>query len=221
MKKSIQVMLVEDSPEFRDAVKLVLDETPDIELIAEFGTSEIALRTLRDPGYLLIPNVMLLDLRLPGISGLDAIPQIRECLPETKIIILTQSNNEKDVLRAISLGASGYLLKSATLDKLTESIRTVMNGGASLDAGVARFILESLKTRLPSADEESILSTRELEILTLLAAGLVKKEIASRLGISYATVDTHVGHIYLKLDVTNAPAAVNKAHRLSLFDPDT
>ena len=124
------------------------------------------------------------------------------------------------MLRAIALGASGYLLKSATLDEITEAIQTVMGGGAPLDKGVARFILESLQTRLPKDEDQPRLSERELEIIQLLAEGFVKKEIASRLRIGYSTVDTHVAHIYEKLNVSNAPSAVNRAHRLGLFPPD-
>ena len=162
----------------------------------------------------------MLDLRLPGMNGLDALTRCREIAPNTKVIILTQSDQERDVLRAIALGASGYLLKSATLNEITEGIETVMGGGAPLDKGVAKFILESLKTRLPKAEEQPLLTERELEIIQLLAEGLVKKEIASHLGIGYCTVDTHVAHIYEKLNVSNAPSAVNRAHRLGLFPPD-
>ncbi len=108
-------------------------------------------------------------------------------------------------------------MKSATLNEITESIKTVMGGGAPLDKGVAKFILESLKSRLPKAEEQHPLSERELEIIQLIGDGLAKKEIASRLDIGYSTVDTHVAHIYEKLKVSNAPSAVNQAHRLGLF----
>ncbi len=121
------------------------------------------------------------------------------------------------MLRAISLGASGYLLKSSTVTTIVEGIRTVMSGGASLDAGVARFILHTLKTRLPKGGAGGLLTERQREILALLGEGLLKKEIAERLKISYATVDEHVAHIYARLGVRNAPAAVNQAHLLGLF----
>jgi DNA-binding NarL/FixJ family response regulator len=163
--------------------------------------------------------VILLDLRLPGRSGLESIPGILDCLPDVKIIILTQSDKEEDVLRAISLGASGYLLKSAKVDEITDGIRAVMRGGAPIENQVARFLLKSLKSYLPKEDIEKALSERELEILTLLGEGLVKKEIASRLAIGYTTVDTHVSHIYQKLDVRNAPEAISKAFRLGLLRP--
>ena len=160
------------------------------------------------------------DLRLPGMSGLDALPHFASSAPQAKVIVLTQSDNEADVLRAIALGAAGYLLKSSTITQIKEGIRTVIEGGASLDPGVARFLIKTLQARLPKTSTEATLSERELEILALLGEGLVKKEIADRLGISYPTVDSHVQHIYEKLKVHNAPAAINIAHRLGIFPPD-
>ena len=214
MKKGTQVMLVEDNPRYRESIALALEEAPDIELIGEFGTAEIALRRLKGGDA---PDLILLDLRLPGMDGLAAIPLFLEASAEVKIMILTQSNSEADVLRAISLGASGYLLKSSTVDRTLEGIRTVMAGGASLDASVANFILNALQTRLPKEDVEGLLTKRQHEVLTLLSEGFLKKEIADRLSISYATVDEHVDHIYRRLGVRNAPSAVNKAHVLGLL----
>ncbi len=217
MSDSITVMLVEDSREYREVIQLALKRDGKIELVSEFGTAEIALRNLRNQGEQ-SPDVILLDLRLPGMSGLDALPEIKKSAPETKVIILTQSDNEADVLRAISLGAAGYLLKSSTATQIKEGVRVVVNNGASLDPGVAKFLMASLQSRLPKGEVEKVLTDREMEILTLLGQGLVKKEIAQNLGISYPTVDTHVGHIYEKLKVHNAPSAINVAHRLGLFD---
>ncbi len=219
--RRIRVMLVEDNPEYREVIRLALEDELDIDLTYQFGTSEIALRTLQDPSCQEVPDIILLDLRLPGMGGLDSIPHFRASVRDAKLIILTQSDREQDVLRAIFLGASGYLLKTATVNQITEGIRSVSAGGASLDAGVAKFILKSLQTRLPDEGKELLLSKRELEILTLLAEGLVKKQIAVQLDISYTTVDTHVGHIYKKLNVSNAPAAVSKAHRLRIFPTDS
>ncbi len=207
-------MLVEDNPRYRESIALALEESADIELIGEFGTSEIALRRLKAGAA---PDLILLDLRLPGMDGLAAIPLFLEASADVKIMILTQSNSDADVLRAISLGASGYLLKSSTVDRTLEGIRTVMDGGASLDASVANFILNALQTRLPKEDVDGLLTARQQEVLILLSEGLVKKEIADRLSISYATVDEHVDHIYRRLGVRNAPSAVNKAHLLGLL----
>ena len=219
MKTKTRVMLVEDSPPYREVVVMALRDEADIELAGAFGTVEIALRTLRESSAHKRPDLILLDLRLPGMDGLDALPHFLATAPDAKVMILTQSDEEADVLRAISRGASGYLLKSSTASQIIEGIRTVMAGGASLDAGVARFILRTLKSKLPQGQVEQMLTARELEIITLLGEGLVKKEIADRLKIGYTTVDTHVAHIYEKLGVRNAPAAVNKAHVLGLFQP--
>ncbi|GAA4458841.1 response regulator transcription factor [Novipirellula rosea] len=217
MGNLIRVMLVEDNVEYREVIRLALEQESDIELISQFGTSEIALRTLRDAASADVPDLILLDLRLPGMDGLDSLVRFRESAPKSKVIILTQSDQEKDVLRAIASGASGYLLKSARLSEITEGIRTVFHGGASLDKGVAMYLLESLQQKRPKSDANHLLTDREFEILTLMADGLVKKEIAARLKIGYSTVDTHVAHIYEKLQVTNAPSAVNRAHRLGIF----
>jgi DNA-binding NarL/FixJ family response regulator len=220
MKKKIHIILIEDHPEYREVIEMALAKEPDMELTGLFGSAEGALHGLQHDHKQKGTDIVLLDLNLPGINGLEALPLISEASPTARVIILSQSDREADVLRAITLGASGYLLKSASRKQITEGIRMVMNGGASLDAGVARFILKTLKAKLPKPATEPALSTRELEVLGLLAEGLAQKEIASRLNIGGTTVVTHINHIYEKLNVTNAPAAVNKAHRSGLFQPN-
>ena len=173
MKRRIRVMLVEDNPEYRKVIDLALEDEAGIDLISQFGTSEIALRSLQDMSTRKEPDLILLDLRLPGMDGLDSLPYFHAALPDAKIIILTQSDDEADVLRAISRGAAGYLLKSSTLNQSVEGIRTVMDGGAPIDAGVARFILASLQSKQPKVDTGIDLTPREQEILTLLGDGLV------------------------------------------------
>jgi DNA-binding NarL/FixJ family response regulator len=217
MQKTISVMLVEDNPEYREGIAIALEAVPDITLASQFGTAEIALRNLEHAPAKEIPDLVLLDLNLPGLTGIDALPWFKKYSPETPVIILTQSNREADVLAAISAGATGYLLKSATRDQLIEAIRLVLQGGAPLDPGVARYILQCLRGKPQKETEESALSERELEVLVLLGDGLLKKEIASRLSISAHTVDNHIRHIYEKLHVPNAPAAIHKAHRLGIF----
>lgn len=217
MTDKIHVMLVEDHPGYREVVARALKRERDILLTSQFGTAEIALRSLQDHGIRQVPNLILLDLNLPGMSGLDALPRFLATLPNTKIMILTQSDNEADVMRAITLGASGYLLKSSTANQIRQGIQSIMDGGAPLDPSVATFILNNLKSHAKKSPPDTTLTEREMEILTLLAEGLVKKEIASRLEISSHTVVTHVSHIYQKLQVPNAPSAVNKAHRLGIF----
>jgi DNA-binding NarL/FixJ family response regulator len=189
----------------------------DIQLISQFGTAEQALRSLQDMSTRTVPDLILLDLNLPGMSGIEAIPFLQKSLPETKIIVLTQSRCEADVLDAIGAGASGYLLKGTKRIQIAEDIRSVMEGGASLDPNIADYILTTLKHLQPREKPELALSDREMETLVLISEGYVKKEIADRLGVTPHTVASFIKRIYEKLNVPNAPSAVNKAHRLGLF----
>ena len=161
MNNPVKVMIIEDNPEFRKVLRLALSRDAAIELSSEFGTAEIALRSLRDGSLPGSPDVILLDLRLPGMGGLDALPHFTSTAPQAKVIVLTQSDCEADVLRAIALGAAGYLLKSSTITQIKEGIRTVIDGGASLDPGVAKFLFKSLQSRRPTAEAEGLLSDRE------------------------------------------------------------
>jgi two-component system, NarL family, nitrate/nitrite response regulator NarL len=217
MKRRIRIMMIEDHPEYREIVEMALNREPDLELVSQFGTCERALRGLRELHEDEKPDIVLLDLQLPGMSGLDAIRHFHAEIPEGKIIILTQSNREENVLKAIRLGAAGYLLKSSTVGQLTEGIRAVMDGGASLDAKLAKFMLDTLKSKLKPMEIDGLLSKREMEVLTMLAEGCVKKEIAERLRISLTTVVSHVGHIYEKLEAPNAPSAIAKAFQLGIL----
>ncbi len=217
MSQHIRIMLVEDNPEYREVINLAIEDDPGLDVISQYGTADIALRDLQNRSDHQVPDLILLDLRLPGMGGLESLPLFRSSLPEVKIVILTQSDHETDVLRAISKDANGYLLKTASVTKITEGIRTVMAGGATLDAGIARFIMNTLKSHLPAEQMENVLTRRELEILALLGDGLLKKEIARQLHVSAATVATHVAHIYRKLNVQNAPAAVTKAFQMGIL----
>lgn len=214
---TIRVMLVEDNTGYREVVALAITEQNDMTLSGQFGTTEIALRELGATPASEQPDILLLDLRLPGMNGLAAIPLLHAAAPATRIIVLSQSDDPHDITQAITAGVSGYLLKQASLNELTDGIRTVASGGASLDKDVARYILKTMQQ--PVIAEEDLLSEREQEVLELLAEGMAKKEIANHLDLSYSTVDSHVTRIYEKLDVRNAPAAVGKAFRTGLLRP--
>ena len=218
MRDNIKVLLIEDNPEYRDVITLALETAQGIVLENQYGNAEVAIRNIQN-GKIPVPGIILLDLRLHGMSGIEAIKYLKQAAPRAKIIMLTQSDNEADVLRAIAEGASGYLLKSAQIQDIVGGIRSVHAGGATFDPDVARYILDNLQSRMPEVSIDVSLSDRETEILTLLSEGLVKKEIADRLSIGYSTVDTHVKHIYEKLHVTNAPSAVSRAYRLGIFLP--
>ncbi len=187
-----------------------------MQMISKFGAAEVALRSLEDRSTLTKPDVILLDINLPGMSGIKAIPWIKKYSPTTKVIMLTQSDMEADVVQAIQSGAAGYLLKSASIEEITQGIRTVMANGASLDASVARYLVLAMREQ-PTVENEVALTNREMEILSMLAEGLVKKQIADQLSIGIHTVAEHVKRIYTKLEVQNAPSAIHKAHHLGIF----
>ena len=126
MKSPIEVMLVEDNREYREVIHLALQRDEGFQLTSEYGTAEIALRSFDAKSIPRIPDIILLDLHLPGMSGLEALPRFVDALPETKIMVLTQSDSKRDVLRAIALGAAGYLLKSSTVAQIKEGMRTVI-----------------------------------------------------------------------------------------------
>jgi DNA-binding NarL/FixJ family response regulator len=218
MKNRINVMLVEDHPEYRETLEFVLGK--DIEVISQFGNAELALRSLLDQTGDQQPDIILLDLNLPGMSGLEAMPWFEKYTPEAKIIILSQSDMDADVLCAVQQGASGYLLKSCTMDEITKGIRDVNDGGATLEPSLARFILKSLQPRLPKAANQIGISQREWEVLSLIGDGLTQKHISSQLKISVYTVTDHLKNIYEKLNVANAPQAINKAYQTGIFAPE-
>ncbi|HKL22637.1 MAG TPA: response regulator transcription factor [Tichowtungia sp.] len=214
---TIRLMLIEDSEDYRNSIVRVLGRKPGMEVISQYGTAEIALQNLEEWTEDDLPDIILLDLNLPGMSGLDAIPLIRQQAADVKIIILTQSDKEADVLRAIRLGASGYLLKSASIHSLTDEIELVHSGKATLDSNLAKFILNTASHGPPELNPEAKLSKRELDVLTLIAEGEAQKQIASRLNISIYTVKEHIHHIFSKLEAQNAPAAVSKAYRFGIL----
>jgi DNA-binding NarL/FixJ family response regulator len=160
--------------------------------------------------------VILLDLDLPGVRGVKGIPMLREAFPQAKILVLTVYDHKPVVLEALAAGASGYLLKADHIQTILRGIDETVAGGAPLNSHIARMILTTFKAVRP-AHPETDLTSRERETLALLAKGLIKKEIADQLGVSYHTVDTHVRNIYGKLHVHNLSGAVAKAIGLGLI----
>lgn len=217
MNSKINIVIVEDNPEYRKVLEKAIAREEDMNIVGKASTAERALSMAQPTETQQAPDLILLDLKLPGMSGIEAIPRFKKLDPNTKIIILTQSDGEADVLNAISQGANGYLLKTASIQQIKEGIRTVIRGGSSLDPDMATFILNHLRGAPKKVAADISLTERELEILELLSAGLVKKEIAAQLNISFFTVSSHVRHIYEKLEVPNAPSAISKAHTLGLF----
>jgi DNA-binding NarL/FixJ family response regulator len=220
MNEEITVALVEDQAEFRRVIEMALSDIDDLRLLGVYGTSEKLLQKLSEKKAW-VPDVILLDLNLFGMGGLEALPLIKRAAPRAEVIVLTNSNREEDVLAAIANGASGYLLKSATVDELAEGIRMVRQGAAALDPKMARYLLDKVNDHSDGKRKEELkLSKRKIEVLELIAEGLVKKEIAERLDIAYGTVETYVKMIYQELGVSNAPSAVSKAYQKGLLKGD-
>jgi DNA-binding NarL/FixJ family response regulator len=213
---TIRVWLVEDSAMFAEGVQWMIDSVEDMACSGFFLSVEDAFSAL-DEGSL--PDVILLDVQLPGMDGIAAVGVFRKRAPEAKVIILTAFDDADKIFRAACAGASGYILKSSGIDRIDESIRQVLDGGASMSPGVAMKVLEAFARIEPARtdSDEYNLTPREIEILRLLADGLVKKEIASSLGIVLSTVSTHLERVYVKLHVNTNTGAVAKALRKGII----
>ena len=205
--QAINIWLVEDNATYRGAVARALDRTPDLRCTGAFGRCEDALRRLRDDHP---PEVILLDIGLPGLSGLDGISQFKALSPATLIIILTVFEDPDTIFRAICAGASGYLLKTSSAARVAQAIREGLGGGAPMTPQIAKSVL-NLFAKLAGPSPEHHLSHRERETLEFLVQGLTTKAIGERLGLSIHTVDTHLRSIYRKLHVHSRSAAVAKA----------
>ncbi|MDF7825991.1 response regulator transcription factor [Pontiellaceae bacterium B12227] len=208
-----RIMVVEDNAIFRHAIASALNKTKKYESVAEASSGDEAFRLLEDET--IQPDIILLDLEMPGTHGLDAIPRLLQLAPQCRIIILTQSDREGHVLQAITRGASGYLLKTATRKEIFNSIQEVWEGGASIDPKLAHIALQLIRRIQPEAPEEddNLLTAREVEVLQMLSEGYVKKEIANQLGLSLHAIDKRMRRIYNKLQVQNVAAAVATALR--------
>jgi DNA-binding NarL/FixJ family response regulator len=208
-----RVWIVEDNRAFSRNVAAAIDDTSDLRCAGAFRSCEEALKALEAGPA---PAVVLMDIGLPGMNGIEGTKRLRAAAPGTEVVVLTVFEDEEKLFSAIVAGASGYLLKSASLDELTAAVRLARSGGSPMTPRVARRVLGFFK-ELPSPRADYGLTDREREILQGLVDGLVKKEIATRLSISFHTVDMHLRHIYEKLRVNTATGAVAKAIRERLL----
>jgi DNA-binding NarL/FixJ family response regulator len=164
----------------------------------------------------LTPDIILLDIGLPGMSGVEGIKHFNKLLPNTKIIMLTIYDDNENIFDAVCNGASGYLLKDSSPEKIIVSIMEVLQGGASMNSSIANKVLKMFRNFVPEHKDYQ-LSEREVEILQFLTNGLSKKQIAENLFISYHTVDSHIRKIYNKLEVHSSSAAVAKVIKEKLI----
>ena len=212
----IEVWLVEDNEVYRRGLARAIDSAPGMSCGGEFDCAEAALEALNVRPA---PEVILLDVGLPGIDGLAALERIRELAPESRVVILTVFNDSDKIFKAVCCGANGYLLKTDSTDAVVNAVRQAAEGGAPMGAEVAARVL-TLFAKLAKSNraqaEDYGLSPREKEVLGQMAEGLVKKEIATALGVSVHTVTNHIRSIYAKLHVNTNTGAVAKAIREGL-----
>ena len=195
----IRILIVDDHPVVRAGLRAVVESQDDFEVVGEAATGEEGVRR----AALDEPDLVLMDLQMPGIGGVAATRQILDLPPAPYVVILTTYDTDADILSALDAGATGYLLQDAPPDVLFASIRSAAAGETALAPAVASRLVE--RVRRP---DRGTLSARELEVLELLAEGVSNREIANRLHVSEATIKTHLVHIFTKLDVDTRTAAV-------------
>jgi len=208
------VIIIEDNELLRDSLKEAINKSSSINCSNAFGSGEAALEFIESEE--LVPDIILLDIGLPGLSGIELIPELKKLSPSSKIIIITIHDDDENVFNAICAGASGYLLKDLSSNGIVNSISEVMNGGAPMNSHIAKKVLNMFRDQNVKSSGYS-LSDREKEILALLVDGLSKKQIAENIFLSHHTVDSHIRNIYAKLEVHSRSSAISKAIKEKLL----
>lgn len=213
MSEPIAVALVEDQRPLREGLTTLVAGTDGFRVVGSYGSMEAALDGLPSAR----PEVMLLDIELPGMSGIEGVRQLRSRAPEVQVLMLTVFGDDERVFEAICAGASGYLLKDTPPARLLDAIRELAQGGAPMSPEIARKVVRMFQQTAPPREAPGGLSPREVQILRLLADGHSYKTAAAELGISPDTVRFHIRHIYEKLHVHSKSEAVLKAFRTGLL----
>ena len=204
----IRVLIADDHPVVRDGLRGIFADDPDFLVVGEAGNGAEAVARVERAGA----DVVLMDLRMPQMSGVEAIRQLRRTAPAVRVLVLTTYDTDSDVLPAIEAGATGYLLKDAPREELIRAVRAAFAGEAVLSPAVASRLMGQVRKPAPEK-----LSQRELDVLTLIAGGATNREAAARLFVSEATIKTHLLHVYEKLGVRDRAAAVAEAYRRRLL----
>ena len=205
---SISLAIVEDLDEVRDGLKNFISLSNDFKVLDTFKTAEEALYDIPK----LKPDIVIMDISLPGMTGIECIRLVKDKSPTTQFMMFTVYENDEKIFEALKAGASGYLLKNTGLIQLVESIKELYNGGSPMSANIARKLVTVFRNNEKEIKTVELLSNRENEILQLLAKGLLYKEIADQLHISTNTVRQHIHKIYEKLHVQNRTEAINKVY---------
>ena len=215
MSKPIRILVAEDHPVVRDGLVAVLSTQSDFAVVGEAGNGAEVVQKAAD----LRPDMVLLDLEMPGMDGVEALHQMQTRSPKVRIIVFTSFDSDDRILAAVQAGVQGYILKGAPREQLFEALRVVHAGGSLLQPVVASKLLKQVSQRVGSSAGSQTMTRRESDVLGLLGEGLQNKEIAERLGIAERTVKFHVGSILRKLDVGNRTEAVATAIRKGLIKP--
>lgn len=206
------VSIVEDNEQLRATLTRLIGRAEGFQCLGDYGSAEEALQAIpQNP-----PNVVLMDINLPGMNGVECVRQLKQLTPSTQVVMLTAYEDTENIFNSLAAGASGYLLKRSKSAEILEAIRDVQNGGSPMTTHIARKVVQSFQgsTRAPAAAEPAEeLSPREQEVLDLLSQGFMYKEISDKLGISFETVRTYIRRIYEKLHVRTRTEAVAKALR--------
>jgi NarL family two-component system response regulator LiaR len=214
MKKPVRILIVEDHTLVRKGIRALLESKHEAYVIDEAASAEEAVHMARS----LRPDVILMDLVLPGADGVSAIRQIRSEIPDARILVLTSFGQEERIFSAIKAGALGYLLKDTSPQQLLDAIRSVRRGEPSLSPKVALKVIREIESPTDAASSDTSLTDREVEVLELVAQGLSNQQIADSLGISQRTVGTHVSNILAKLHLANRTQAALYALREGFAD---
>ncbi len=202
----ITISIVEDNDQLRGTLARVLNRAEGFQCISQFANAEDALKTLPQDR----PNVVLMDINLPGMNGVECVRQLKPLCPTTQVIMLTVYEDTENIFNALAAGATGYMLKRTPRAELIEAIRDVLKGGSPMTTHIARKVVQSFQRSVASTQSTEDLSPREREVLDCLAQGFLYKEIAEKLAISYETVHTYIRRIYEKLQVRTRTEAVAK-----------
>ena len=215
----IRIVIADDHELFRRGLRLVLEDEPDIEVIGEAGDGEETVAMVTES----VPDVVVMDVRMPVLSGIEATQRIKEDLPHTKILMLTISDEEEDLYEAIKAGANGYLLKEISIDEIGNAVRSVHGGQSLISPSMASKLLNEFASMVKKEDEKQQvpaprLTSREMEVLTFVAQGMNNREISKMLFISENTVKNHVRNILEKLHLHSRMEAVVYAVREKLLE---
>ena len=202
----ITVSIVEDNDQLRATLARVLNRADGFKCISHYGSAEAALEALPKDR----PAVVLMDINLPGINGVECVRQLKPILPETLVIMLTVYEDTENIFNALAAGAAGYLLKRTSSAELLAAIQEGVRGGSPMTTHIARKVVQSFQRPTAASQPTENLSQREQEVLDCLSQGFLYKEIAEKLGISYETVHTYIRRIYEKLQVRTRTEAVAK-----------